>query len=216
MLTVVVGVGPGMGMSLARRFGREGAALALVVRSEASGAGYVAELADLGIEAEAYVADIGVEASLRAALAEVRERQGDPDIALFNASVGAPGTPGEVATADLEEAWRVGVLGAVWTLQEVLPAMRARDGGVFIATGSGVALAPWPAGTPITLAKSALRAYVLAAARDLEGTGVHIATVTIDGVLGVPGFEPDTVAERFWSLAAQPRGEFDAELVHRP
>jgi hypothetical protein len=44
---------------------------------------------------------------------------------------------------------------------------------------------------------------------------VHVATVTIDGVLGGPGFEPDTVAERFWELAHQPRDEWTAEIVHR-
>jgi NAD(P)-dependent dehydrogenase (short-subunit alcohol dehydrogenase family) len=115
---------------------------------------------------------------------------------------------------NLEDAFRVGVLGAVWTLQEVLPAMRERGSGVWLATGSGVSLKPWPGGTPITLAKAALRAYVLAAARDLEGTGVHVGTVTIDGVLGVPGFEPDTIAERFWALAAEAPGAFTTEVVH--
>jgi NAD(P)-dependent dehydrogenase (short-subunit alcohol dehydrogenase family) len=214
MLTVIVGVGPGLGMSLARRFGREGHELALLVRDEASGAGFVAELAVLGARASAYAADIGDEAALRAAFADIRAAQGDPDVTVFNASVGAPGSPGDVATGDLEDAFRVGVLGAVWTLQEVLPAMRERDAGVWLATGSGVALRPWPAGTPITLAKAALRAYVLAAARDVEGTGVHVGTVTIDGVLGVPGFEPDTIAERFWALAAEPRGSFTTEVVH--
>ncbi|MFN8168461.1 MAG: SDR family NAD(P)-dependent oxidoreductase [Candidatus Nanopelagicales bacterium] len=214
MISVVVGVGPGMGMSLARRFGPEGH-VALVVRDEASGAGFVAELAGLGIEASAYVADIGVEASLRAAFGAIRAALGGPDLVVFNASVGAPGTPEGAATADLREAFEVGTLGAVVSFQETVPAMRERGSGTFLATGSGVALNPWPGGTPITLAKAALRAFVLAAARDLEGTGVHVATVTVDGVLGGPGFEPDTVAERFWELAHQAPDAWTAEIVHR-
>ena len=214
MLSVIVGVGPGMGMSLARRFAPEGP-VALVVRDAASGQRYVDELAASGRVASAYLADIGDEASLRAAFGQIRDTLGDPDLVVFNASVGAAGTPETVATSDLREAFEVGTLGAVIAFQEVAPAMRARGSGMFLVTGSGVALTPWPGGTAITLAKSALRAFVLAAARDLEGSGVHVATVTIDGVLGGPGFEPDTVAERFWELAHQPPGGWTTEIVHR-
>ncbi len=214
MLTMVVGVGPGMGMSLARRFGAAGE-VALVLRDEERGRSFVAELATKGVTARAYAADIADEAALRAALARVRQHQGDPDVVVFNASAGPAGSPADVSTADLEHAFRVGTLGAVVTFQEVLPAMRARDSGTFLVTGSGVALDPWPGGTALTLAKTAVRAFVLAAAKDLRGTGVHVATVTVAGVLGTPGFEHDAVAERFWELSVQPRGSWDAEVVHR-
>ena len=214
MLTVVVGVGPGMGMSLARRFGAAGE-VALLLRDEERGGSFVAELAARGVTARAYAADIADETALRAALARVRQHQGDPDVVVFNASAGPPGSPADVSTTDLELAFRVGTLAAVVTFQEVLPAMRARDSGTFLVTGSGVALDPWPGGTALTLAKTAVRAFVLAAAKDLSGTGVHVATVTVAGVLGTPGFGPDAVAERFWELHEQPRGSWDAEVVHR-
>jgi NAD(P)-dependent dehydrogenase (short-subunit alcohol dehydrogenase family) len=214
MLTVVVGVGPGLGMSLARRFGTAGE-VALVLRDEGRGRSLVAELAARGVTARAYAADIGDEAALRAALARVRQHQGDPDVVVFNASAGPAGSPADVSTTDLEHAFRVGTLGAVVTFQEVLPAMRERDSGTFLVTGSGVALDPWPGGTALTLAKTAVRAFVLAAAKDLAGTGVHVATVTVAGVLGAPGFGHDAVAERFWELYAQPRGSWTAEVVHR-
>ncbi|MDA8435514.1 MAG: SDR family NAD(P)-dependent oxidoreductase [Actinomycetales bacterium] len=214
MLTVVVGVGPGMGMSLARRFGAAGE-VALLLRDEERGRSFVAELAARGVTARAYAADIADETALRAALARVRQHQGDPDVVVFNASAGPPGSPADVSTTDLELAFRVGTLAAVVAFQEVLPAMRARDSGTFLVTGSGVALDPWPGGTALTLAKTAVRAFVLAAAKDLSGTGVHVATVTVAGVLGTPGFGPDAVAERFWELHEQPRGSWDAEVVHR-
>jgi NAD(P)-dependent dehydrogenase (short-subunit alcohol dehydrogenase family) len=201
-------------MSLARLFAAEGP-VGLVVRDAESGQRYVDELAAAGHVASAYLADIGDEASLRGAFAEVRATLGDPDLVVFNASVGAAGTPELVTISDLREAFEVGTLGAVIAFQEVVPAMRQRGSGTFLVTGSGVALNPWPGGTAITLAKSALRSFVLAAARDLEGSGVHVATVTIDGVLGGPGFEPDTVAERFAELAHQPADAWTAEIVHR-
>ena len=214
MLTVVVGAGPGMGMALARRFGAAGQ-VALVVRRLAAGEALVEELAGQGVVGQAYAADIGDEASLRDAFASIREAQGDPDVVLVNASVGAGGRPAEVAVADLRSAFDVGVVGAVVAYQEALPGMLARGSGTFLVTGSGVALNPWAGGTAVTLAKTAVRAFVLAAAQDTLGTGVHVATVTVAGVLGSSGFEPDAVAERFWELHAQPAGSWDTELVHR-
>ena len=214
MLTLVVGVGPGMGMALARRFGRAGE-VGLMLRGQEAGARFVAELADLGVDARAYATDIADETSLRAAFAAVREQQGDPDVVVFNASYGPPGSPLQVSTAELRDAFEVGTLGAVVCFQEAVPAMLARGSGTFLVTGSGVALVPWPGGTALTLAKTAVRAFVLAAAADLDGHGVHVATVTVAGVLGRPGYEPEAVAERFWELHAQPPGAWDAEIVHR-
>jgi len=214
MLTVVVGAGPGMGMALARRFGAAGP-VALVVRRLAAGEALVEELAGQGIAGHAYAADIGDESSLRAAFDAVRATQGEPDVVIVNTSVGAGGSPADVTVADLRSAFDVGVVGAVVAFQEALPAMVARGSGTFLVTGSGVALKPWAGGTALTLAKTAVRAFVLAAAQDTEGTGVHVATVTVAGVLGNPGFEPDTVAERFWELHSQPPGSWDIEIVHR-
>ena len=213
MLTLIAGVGPGLGMALARRFGTDGE-VALLARDEASGAGFVAELGALGISASAYAANLGDEASLRDALGRVRSEVGDPDVAIYNASLGVDVRPLDVTAAQVHAALALGTLGAVTTFQELTPAMVARGSGTFLVTGSGVSLHPWPGTIALTLDKAALRAFALAAARQLADTGVHAGTVTIDGLLNKPGFEPDTVAETFWRFHSQPVGSFDAEIVH--
>ena len=213
MLTLIAGVGPGLGMSLARRFGAAGE-VALLARDYASGAGFVAELGALGIAASAYVANLGDEVSLRDALGRVRAEVGVPDVAVYNASLGVDVRPQDVTAAQVQAALALGTLGAVTTYQELTPAMVARGSGTFLVTGSGVSLHPWPGTIALTLDKAALRAFALAAARQLAGTGVHAGTVTIDGLLNKPGFEPDTVAETFWRFHSQPAGSFDAEIVH--
>jgi len=212
MITVVVGVGPGMGLALASRFGREGGEVALVARRPEALAAYAEELAASGVSAHPFVADVGDPESLRAALAAIGARLGDPDVLVYNASVNLPGTPGEVSVGDVEVAFRVGAVGALVALQAVLPAMRARDSGTVLVTGGGLALAPWPGATALGMSKAAVRNLVQAAARDLEGTGVHVATVTIRGIVGTPGFEPDTVAERFWELHQQGRDDRATEI----
>ena len=213
MLTLIAGIGPGLGMSLARRFGQAGD-VALLARDDASGAGFVAELAALGITATSYTAALGDAASLRAALGSVRTAVGDPDVAIYNASLGVDVRPQDVTADQVRAALALGTLGAVTTYQELTPAMVARGSGTFLVTGSGVSLHPWPGTIALTLDKAALRAFALAAARQLDGTGVHAGTVTIDGLLNKPGFEPDTVAETFWRFHTQPADAFDAEIVH--
>jgi NAD(P)-dependent dehydrogenase (short-subunit alcohol dehydrogenase family) len=138
-------------MSLARRFAPEGP-VALVVRDAASGQAYVDELAAAGHVASAYLADIGDEASLRSAFGEIRGTLGEPDLVIFNASVGAAGTPESVATSDLREAFEVGTLGAVISLQEAVPAMRERGSGTSSrpdrawrsTRGPAAPRSPWP------------------------------------------------------------------------
>jgi NAD(P)-dependent dehydrogenase (short-subunit alcohol dehydrogenase family) len=213
MLTVIAGVGPGLGMSLARRFGRAGD-VALVVRDPDAGAAFVAELATQGTRATSFVADLGDEASLRGAMQRVREALGDPDVAIYNASFGVDVRPQDVTAAQVARALSLGTLAAIATYQELTPAMVERGSGTFLVTGSGVSLHPWPGTIALTLDKAALRALALASARQLKDTGVHAGTVTIDGLLGKPGFEPDTVAETFWRFHEQPTGSFDAEIVH--
>ena len=202
-----------MGMALARRFGREGATVALVARRPEALAAYVADLGALGIEARGFPADVGDEASLRAAFAAVRAELGDPDVVLYNASLNPAGGPSEVSVGDVESALRVGAVGALVAAQEVLPAMRARGSGTVLVTGGGLALAPWPGATALGMAKAAVRNLAQVLARDLEGTGVRAGTVTIRGIVGAPGFDPDDIADRFWTLHALPAGTGEVEVL---
>jgi NAD(P)-dependent dehydrogenase (short-subunit alcohol dehydrogenase family) len=205
-----------MGMALARRFGREGgggSTVALVARRPEALASYVEELAALGVDARAFPADVGDEASLRSAFAAIRASLGDPDVLLYNASINPAGSPADTTVDALESALRVGAVGALVAAQEVLPAMRTRGSGTVLVTGGGLALAPWPGATALGMAKAAVRNLVQVLARDLEGTGVRAGTVTIRGVVGAPGFDPDDIAERFWALHALPAGTGDVEVL---
>jgi NAD(P)-dependent dehydrogenase (short-subunit alcohol dehydrogenase family) len=213
MLTLVIGIGPGLGMALARRFGRDGDVV-LLARDDASGAQFVAELGELGTRATAYAVGLDDEAGLSSTLAQAVAEVGLPDVVIYNASLGVDVGPEDVARNDLLAALRLGTFAAVTAYQAVVPAMRERGSGTFIVTGSGVSVNPWPGTIALTVDKAALRAFALAAARDLEGSAVHAGTVTIMGLLGKPGFEVDRIAETFWAFQAQEPGSYDAELRH--
>jgi NAD(P)-dependent dehydrogenase (short-subunit alcohol dehydrogenase family) len=91
--------------------------------------------------------------------------------------------------------------------------MRTRGSGTVLITGGGLALAPWPGATALGMAKAAVRNLAQVLARDLEGSGVRAGTVTIRGIVGAPGFDPDDIAERFWSLHTLPAGTGDVEVL---
>ncbi|KND37998.1 SDR family NAD(P)-dependent oxidoreductase, partial [Streptomyces stelliscabiei] len=54
----VIGAGPGLGLSIARRFGREGFQVALVSRTQDKLDALAARLAAEGIEAAGFAADV--------------------------------------------------------------------------------------------------------------------------------------------------------------
>ena len=72
----IVGAGRGLGAAVARRFGREGFAIALVSRDQAKLDGMAAELADGGVTARGYSADVRDAASLEAALTSAADDLG--------------------------------------------------------------------------------------------------------------------------------------------
>jgi NAD(P)-dependent dehydrogenase (short-subunit alcohol dehydrogenase family) len=215
-VVVVVGAGPGVGMAVARRFAREGFAVGLVARNEERLRGDVtAVLAAGAVRAEAAVADVGDEQDLRAALAALRVALGAPDVLALNTSMFVPGGPLVSPPEDVLAGFRVGVLAALVAIQESAPAMVEAGHGSVLITGGGLALSPsvWSAG--LSIQKAGVRSLAYTAAAELAPSGVHVGTVTIDGVVGRgDGMDPDSIAERFWELHAEPAGAWTTEIVH--
>src|SRR3954447_10685762 len=83
MTAVVIGVGPGLGLSIAHRFGREGHPVALTSRSATRHPGYLAELSAAGVKAEAFTADIQDTDRLRSVLDDAAERLGPIEVAYY-------------------------------------------------------------------------------------------------------------------------------------
>src|ERR1700722_11849814 len=76
----VFGAGPGMGRSVARRFGREGFRVALVARDQARLAAFTEELAGVGIEAAGFAADFADRGALPGVVAAITDRFGPLDV----------------------------------------------------------------------------------------------------------------------------------------
>lgn len=203
----VVGAGPGLGLSIARRFGREGYRAALIARKRASLDQMIATLRQEGVEAEGFVGDIADEASLSGALAAARDRFGPIDVLEFSPTAAPEGDAHKYAPIELDRATadrihRLQVLGAVTSVQAVLPDMLARgDGGVLITT-SGSAFHVMPVYTPVGMAMASSRNYALCLNAVLKEKGIYAGTVCI-GVLirkDDPLGDPDRLADTYFDM----------------
>lgn len=215
-LCIIVGAGPGVGQAVALRFGREGYQLALVARRAEVLATVVAELRSLGCAADGFAADAGDDAALCGALDLIRSRLGEPGVLVYNASAGALGVPSQVDPGRLVADLRVSVVGALVATQQVIPAMHVRGEGTILFTGGGLALNPWPQAASLAIGKAGLRNLAYSLGAELEPLGIHVATVTIAGAVRQgTHFDPDLIADAYWRLHSQPRGQWEREIVYR-
>ena len=211
---VVFGAGPGLGMSIAHRFGREGHRVALVSRGDARHAGYLADLAARGVEAAAYTADVRDPASLTAAI----EAIGDPEIVYYGPAALDPAdhpTPITEADSDAVRQAMTWVYAAVDVVQAVLPGMLSRGSGGILVAGGLSSVVPLPALGNLALSSAALRNYALTLHAALADRGVYAGTLTIGGLIdrgdihrfmsSQPNaasytLNPDDIAEVAWEL----------------
>ena len=227
-VAVVVGVGPGTGAALARRFAK-GYRVALVARS----ADYLKTLADeiraIGGEALEAPADISNFSEVAGAFAAIREKLSDPEVLLYNAGSGTWGTIVDITAEQYEAAWRVNAFGAFLCAKEVAPAMMERSRGVMLFTGATAGVKAGARSVAFGPAKFAMRGLAQSLARDLGPRGIHVAWINIDGGIDIPRvrrgnphfsdedlLKPDAIADTYWHLAHQDRSAWTMELELRP
>ncbi|WP_344171307.1 SDR family NAD(P)-dependent oxidoreductase [Kribbella lupini] len=198
---VVIGAGPGIGLSVGRRFAREGLPVALIARNRPS-----PDLADLTV-----AADCTDETELRAALDKVVAEFGTPDVVVYNAAKIAADRIGDLSLREHQEAWAVNVGGAISAAAHLAPAMVANGGGSFLITGGMPETKPDY--VSLSLGKAGVRALVSLLDQTYGAGGLHAATVTVYGPVA-PGtaYDPGEIAEEYWALHQQPRGEWIHEL----
>jgi len=222
---VVVGVGPGNGAALARRFSAEGYTVALLARSTE----FSKELAEELGDARAYACDASDPESVWRAFELIREDLGEVDALIYNAGSGTWGTVEDIDAEAFEMAWRVNTLGALVASQQVIPAMKRKGSGdiIFIgATASRRGAAKTAAFAP---AKAAQRSLAESMARHLWPAGIHVALVIVDGVVDLARtremlpdkpdeffINPDDLADTAFALTKQKRSAWSFEVEARP
>ncbi len=221
----VVGVGPGNGAALARRFAAEGYAVALLARSTDVTAPLAAELAG----SRAYACDVAEPASVQAAFASIARELGPVEVLVYNAGSGAWGTIEEASVKDFEQAWRVNTLGAFVASQQVIPAMKQAGRGSIVFIGATASRRGNVKTAVFAPAKAAQKSLAESMARHLWPAGIHVAVVILDGVVDLPRtrkmmpdkpdsffVSPDELAETVLQVTRQKRSVWSFEVEARP
>jgi NADP-dependent 3-hydroxy acid dehydrogenase YdfG len=224
----VVGVGPGTGAALARRFAT-GYRVALIARNADYLSRLAAEIGESGGEAIAALANVAEAESIEAAFASIKQRLGNIEVLLYNAAMRPFGRLMETKASTFENTWRVNAFGAFLCAQQVVPAMLEARRGVIIFTGATAGTKPFPTSAAFGPAKFALRGLAQVMARDLGPQGIHVAYVNIDGGIDMPFIRklrpeakdedllrPSAIAEAYWHVAHQDRSAWTQELDLRP
>jgi len=222
---VVVGVGPGNGAALARRFSAEGYAVALLARSM----DLTSELAKELPGAHAYACDVADEASVDRAFASIAADMGPIEVLLYNAGSGVWGTIEDVSARDFEQSWRVNTFGAFLAAKHVVGPMKAAGRGAIVFIGATASRRGNVKTAAFAPAKAAQRSLAESMARYLWPAGVHVAVLILDGVVDLARtrkmlpdkpdsffVKPDDVADAVLQVVRQKRSVWSFEVEARP
>ncbi len=228
-VAAILGVGPGLGAAVARRFARQGFAVALMARNEDGLSGIRQEIEEDGGAALSISADATDPASVEVAFGRVRDEVGDPEVFVYNAGAFQMGGVLEIPPERFDECFRANCAGAFYAAQQVLPAMVEAGRGTILLTGATASLRGSARFSALAVGKFGLRALSQSMAREFGPQGIHVAHVVIDGQINTPRvserfpdreahtmLSPDAIAETYWQLHIQDRTAWTLELDLRP
>jgi NAD(P)-dependent dehydrogenase (short-subunit alcohol dehydrogenase family) len=221
----VVGVGPGNGTSIARRFAKEGYAVALLARKTE----LTQKLASAMVGARAYACDVAEALSVEHAFSAIRNELGDVDVLVYNAGSGVWGNVEDVTAEDFETSWRINTLGALLASKQVIPTMKRAGRGSIVFIGATASRRGNVRTAAFAPAKAAQRSLAESMARHLWPAGVHVSVVIVDGVVDLATtrermpdkpdaffIKPDDVADTVYTLTQQKPSAWSFEIEARP
>ncbi len=227
-VAVVLGVGPGLGAAVVRRFASQGFSLGLMARSEEKLTPLQTEIENNGGTALSISTDATNLASVTSAFAQVQQKLGSPEVFVYNTGAFQMSGILEITPEQFEYNWKANCFGAFLGAQQVLPAMVERGRGTILFTGATAALKGSARFAGLAVGKFGLRALAQSLAREFGPQGIHIAHIIIDGMIDTPRVRgmaprekhtlvsPEAIAETYWQLYLQDTSAWTLELDLRP
>lgn len=200
---VVIGAGPGVSGSVARRFADDGYDVGLIGADQGVLDELTADLEGRGVTVGHACVDITDDEAARDAVRRMGEHTGRIDVLHFNPSAFREKDPLELTVSELLEDVTLGIGALLTTLQAARPFMS--EGGRVTATGSMAADEPWNRATSLGIQKAGMRNLVHSIDATLKDDGIRAVSVTVRGTLSKEGpFTPDKVAEAIHAAATRP------------
>ncbi len=220
----IIGAGPGIGSHVASVFATHSFThLALIARSEitlSSSKDFITSGTSTAA-IHTYSADVADSGALTTALETACQDLGGPEVIIYNAARMRYGTMDGYSDEDVVEDYKVPVLGLRTTAHVLLPKLRSyatihpeAHPSLFVTSGV-IIHQPFAPVFSLGMAKAAQAHLVslLAAAPENKDV-VHVALVTVGGPVSMEAEidNPVNIAERFWELFCQRKGEWALEM----
>jgi NAD(P)-dependent dehydrogenase (short-subunit alcohol dehydrogenase family) len=227
---VIVGVGPGLGAALCRRFAREGMNIAVAARDAAKTEKIVAEVNALGGgTARGFSVDTTDEAAVEKLFDDVSGDWGVPDVAIYNAGAFMKASILDATAEDFKRCWEANCYGGFLVGRAAATRMAPRGAGSILFTGATASKRGSAQFFNLSVGKFGLLALAQAMARELGPQGIHVAHVIIDGQINAGRhlklaaerppealLEPDDIAETYWQIHTQKRSVWAFDVDLRP
>jgi NAD(P)-dependent dehydrogenase (short-subunit alcohol dehydrogenase family) len=219
---LIVGAGPGLSASLARRFAKEDVKVAIAARNTDKLSDIIS---DTG--AKAYACDAMDPAQVADLFSAVTGDLGEPDIVVYNASARVRGPIIDLDPDAVLNAIKISCYGGFLVAQQAAKQMVPRGHGAIFLTGASAGVKGYPNSSTFAMGKFGLRGLAQSLARELHPQNIHVGHFVIDGGIkrdndpradrGADGLlEPDSIAETYYNFWRQPRDSWAWEIELRP
>jgi NAD(P)-dependent dehydrogenase (short-subunit alcohol dehydrogenase family) len=199
-VVLITGALTGIGRATALAFAKDGARLVVSGRKEAEGKALVAELRDLGSEAEFVHADVRHEDDVSNLVEKTVARFGRLDVAVNNA--GTEGKPGPVTEQTAESyaaTFDTNVLGVLLSMKHEMRVMQGQGSGSIVNLSSTMGQRGAPGASLYTASKHAVEGLTKSAALEGAASGIRINAVA-------PGPVETGMLNRFTGTAERKAG----------
>ena len=229
---IIIGAGPGLGSSLARKFAKEGHHVFAVRRERHSEElnSLCDEIKESGGSATAIPSDAREEEQVISLFSEVA-KSGPIDCVVFNIGANVFFSIEETTSRIFRKIWEMGTFAGFLVGREA--AKHMKDKGTIIFTGATASMRGGSGFAAFSSAKFGLRAVAQSLARELGPKGIHVAHTIIDGAIDHPWIKenfpdiyklkevdgilnPDHIAEAYYNLHLQEKTAWTHELDLRP
>ena len=177
-VVLITGALTGIGRATAIAFAREGARIVVSGRRDEVGQKLVAELREVGVEAEYWRADVRHEDDVRDLVDKTVTRFGRLDIAVNNAATeGRGGLVTEQTAESYAATFDTNVLGTLLSMKHELRVMLPQGSGSIVNVSSAYGSVGAPGAAVYVGSKHAVEGMTKSAALEVAGTGVRVNVV---------------------------------------
>jgi NAD(P)-dependent dehydrogenase (short-subunit alcohol dehydrogenase family) len=185
----ITGGASGLGLAMAKAFGREGMKVMIADIEQAALTRAVQELRDSQVRAEGVLCDVASRGSLREAALKTIAAFGKVHVVCNNAGVAVGGPMGSVAERDWEWVMDVNLMGVIYGTEVFAPLIESHgEGGHFVNTASMAGMLGIPNAEPYCATKFAVVAMS-------EGWAGQLAPKNIGVSVLCPGFVQTRIYE---------------------